>query len=513
MPAVLLCRRRPVRACLKCGLLAVFTTVLLLPISAEQLPAGTRLEARLSVATGSRISKPGDPITATIIAPVSVQGRIVVPQGATLLGRVAAAHALGLGLKRSTASLSYDFSTLRYPNGVAVPLNTQLADVETAKEHVDRFGTVHGIHPIASLSSNLSFYLFPLLVVNPAVGIPIWAIKSVVAPSANPEIYFPVGTEVTLRLTTQADVPQMFDNVVRIKPLSPGAKTDITRLLKISPSRAYLGSHPSDAVNVVLIGSPQAMNRAFQAAGWVPAQRKSPMALYRMYHALCYRHGYSNAPMNTLTLNGAPPAFVRQKSLDTVEKRHHVRFWQEPGEADVWLGTAAEDAGFRFERTHWTHVIHLRIDNERAKVVNDLAFTGCVETAGLLSRPRSDFNQNARAKRAVITDGKVAVVQLNSCHAPETMAGVGQTPTGPPREWVTRGMSAFRRDLIRSNIFFTAYNTMKLFGRKQGPPVAGHASVINAETRDLNWLSVTDPAIKASGMIVSASSERQDLPE
>jgi hypothetical protein len=70
------------------------------------LPAGTALAVRLSGATGSRLSQRGDPIEATIIAPVSVQGRILVPQGARLLGSIAQAAALGFGLKHVTASLA-----------------------------------------------------------------------------------------------------------------------------------------------------------------------------------------------------------------------------------------------------------------------------------------------------------------------------------------------------------------------------------------------------------------------
>lgn len=44
------------------------------------LPAGTRLEARLSVPTGSRISHAGDPIEATVIAPVFGDGQLLMEQ-------------------------------------------------------------------------------------------------------------------------------------------------------------------------------------------------------------------------------------------------------------------------------------------------------------------------------------------------------------------------------------------------------------------------------------------------
>ena len=116
--------------------LACSILLLTLPISAEKLAAGTALEARLSGATGSRISHPGDPIEATIVAPVSFHGRILVPQGSRLRGSVANATAFGFGLKHSTG-IAYAFHTLQLPGGTAIPVNTQLIEVETAKEQVE----------------------------------------------------------------------------------------------------------------------------------------------------------------------------------------------------------------------------------------------------------------------------------------------------------------------------------------------------------------------------------------
>src|SRR5271156_1154322 len=87
---------------------AFLLVFLLLPcslaVSAQDLPAGTPLEARLTRASGSRMSHPGDPIEATIIAPVTIHGQILVPQGSRLLGSITTATAIGLGLKHSTAS-------------------------------------------------------------------------------------------------------------------------------------------------------------------------------------------------------------------------------------------------------------------------------------------------------------------------------------------------------------------------------------------------------------------------
>ena len=207
-----------------------------------------------------------------------------------------------------------------------------------------------------------------------------------------------------------------------------------------------------------------------------------------MYLALTKRYGYPRAPTNALTLNGVPSAFVQQKSLDTVQKRHHVRVWQYPERENVWLGAAAEDVGFRFKLTHWTHSTDPNIDSERAKVVNDLAFVGCVNAAGLLSRTSADLVQDPKAEYPILTDGNIAVVRLNDCIDPNLMAGVVETSAVHQRGRVARALTAFRDDLVRSNIFFTTYNTLKLLGKRKTEPASTHARLVNGEPRGLDWL-------------------------
>ncbi len=267
---------------------------------------------------------------------------------------------------------------------------------------------------------------------------------------------------------------------------SPRDVTEVEQLLKNSAQRAQMGGRPSDMVNVLLMGSRSQLDRAFYSTGWVQAQRKSPLALYRMYLALAKRVGYPMAPMNAPTLNQVPSAFVQQKSLNTVQKRHHVRVWQHPGRTDIWLAAAAEDVGFRFRMMHWTHSTDPNIDSERAKVVNDLAFTGCIEAAGLLPSKRPV--QDPKAEYPIVTDGDIAVVRLNDCVDPKTMAGVSEASASRQRGRVARTLTAFRDELARSNILFTTYNTFRLLGKHKAGPQNTHTGVVNAAPRELDWL-------------------------
>ena len=52
------------------------------------LPAGTTVTVRLGSAVGSKLSTNGDHFTASVAKPVEVEGKVVVPAGAEVLGKV-----------------------------------------------------------------------------------------------------------------------------------------------------------------------------------------------------------------------------------------------------------------------------------------------------------------------------------------------------------------------------------------------------------------------------------------
>lgn len=453
----------------------------------QMLPAGTTVEARLLTATGSRLSRPGDRVEGTIIAPVSLDGRIVIPQGSTISGTVQSTERLGLALKHVTASIRYRFDHIDFSDGKMMPVETEVLEVETAKERVAADGTVHGIHPLASLSSSLAFYTVPVLFTTPTVGVPVWAVKALVVPPTNPEIYFPVGTELILRLTAPVDASSFESEPSSIASLSPSEVRIVRNILDSLPEeRAKTGKRPADLVNIVLIGSRQQIEDAFHAAGWFKAERKSPLSLYRMYYALTRRIGYRRAPMNALTLAGRRSDLMYQKSLDTVERRHHVRLWERPSSKDLWFGTAAQDVAFRFRLAHWTHSISPEIDNERAKVVNDLTYTKCISAVGLVSREINGASREAAFNRPFITDGQAAAVRFNACGAPRMMPQVALSSL-PRRKRFSRIFGLFGEDFVRSNILFTTYNTIKLI-REHHAFTPREAPNLAAKQPSLGWL-------------------------
>jgi hypothetical protein len=463
---------------------ALIGMFILVPLAmrAEEIAAGTDLETRLSTPTGSRISHPGDPIEAAVIAPVVIDGRLVIPQGATVSGTVERVQRLGLGLKHATAEIEYRFKTLRLPNGTTLPIEARVVDVETAKERVNAEGMVGGIYPTANLSSTVALYTLRLLCVDPDFGIPMLGVKLLIARSPDPEIYFPTGTEMILQLAAGVDVPIQGLPHDRIASLSAAEIADARRILSELPRQRTESrrNQPSDLVNILFFGNRDSINRAFRAAGWSGAQRSSLLTIYRIYHCMVQRMGYGMAPMGKLTLNGLAADAEFQKSLDTFSKRHHLRLWKQRNQ-DVWIGAATEDTGYTVRRMHLTHATDPLIDNERTKVLNDLSFTGCVDAGELMSR-NSVGNPDDRIDVAK-TDGKVAVLRVNDCRKPRTMA-LEDGKSGPRLEARSvQAMIALWNDIVRSNPVSFASNTIRLLRENQGLPVAESGSTFQPRNR------------------------------
>lgn len=440
-----------------------FCLLLSATLRAEVLPAGSQIEVRLLHPVGTRISHAGNPIDAVVIAPVMTKsGAVLIAPGATLSGRVASVGRLGLGLKRARATLELQLDTLHISDRPNLPIHTRLEVVETAKEKVSDEGVVGGIRPAANLSSTLSYYVVPILCLDPDFGLPVLAIKFLIARSPDSEIFFPTGTEFGVRVLDPVAVsaPGGKSTATPIQPLSSSDLATARGFLAQLPTQQtdQGPKHPSDLLNILFFGTRDQLNRAFHAAGWAGAQERSLLTIYRMYHCMVQRTPYSAAPMGRLKLNGITSDAEYQKSLNTFSKRHHLRLWREP-DSDGWFSAATEDVSYRFHRGHLSHASDPHIDDERAKVVNDLAYTGCLESAALIDR-----NWEVRPDpdgAAIETDGKIAVLRLNDCLHPNSMPMPPSDRQGQPNR-LSEIAQAVRTDLVRSNPISLAFYTRRM---------------------------------------------------
>jgi hypothetical protein len=116
-------------------------------------------------------------------------------------------------------------------------------------------------------------------------------------------------------------------------------------------------------------------------------------------------------------LDGRPPDLVFQKQTNTFNARHHLRIFhrQERFQGqDVWVCSATHDTGIGFSEENRTfiHKVDGSIDRERAKVVNDLLFTGQVKGLSLVDRPDVPTDIYNATGDKLETDGKMAVVRF-----------------------------------------------------------------------------------------------------
>jgi hypothetical protein len=59
------------------------------------VPAGTKLTVKMDQAVGSKISADGEPFTATLATPITIDGKEVIPAGSSVTGTVVDAKAKG----------------------------------------------------------------------------------------------------------------------------------------------------------------------------------------------------------------------------------------------------------------------------------------------------------------------------------------------------------------------------------------------------------------------------------
>ena len=167
--------------------------------------------------------------------------------------------------------------------------------------------------------------------------------------------------------------------------------------------------------NIMFIGTEEELRAAFEKAGWFQPSRLNTASKLETARALIEARGYNEGPMSILLLDGRAPDLAYQKGNNTFAKRHHLRIFRRPETFDgkpVWVCSSTHDTGIDFsdrDRT-FIHKIDPDIDKERAKVVNDLLYTGMIRSIALVERPDIPQNATNATGDSLRTDGGMAVL-------------------------------------------------------------------------------------------------------
>jgi hypothetical protein len=442
-------------------------------LTIQEAPVGTNLSVRLTSTVGSFSSKPGSPISGVLIAPVIQDGRTLLPAGSAVSGKVTRVTRVGFGVYHERAALGLEFNRLTLPGGKPIPLSAQLVQVDNARERVTSNGLIQGIRSTGTLAYRVSGYVRTALLWDVHVEMGEWAIKSLLLVLPEPEIYYPAGTELTLKLNRRVTLNAPAEAEPDGERLSDDDLADLRSLAASMPFRTEdpETNRPSDVTNVMLIGSREEISEAFRAAGWSEARPNSIRARIGCIKAVVEVHGFVGAPMTPLLLNGEPADMSWQKGLNDSSKRHHIRIWKQPGMfygQELWMAAATRDVDFAYMRPgrYITHEIDPRVDGERDKVANDLTFTSCARPlVWALRQGMPRFTRNSTGD-PIATDTRMVVMRMNGCPSPQllTESGDGEPLVRRGGKWqrfARREIIITRNDFLRTNIYYRSYEASR----------------------------------------------------
>ncbi len=399
----------------------------------------------------------------------------VLPPGSRVAGHLKQARSVGVGLHRERASLALAFDFCLLPDGAAKACDVELLDVDNARENVTSDGRIRGIlaanHPhgfLGGLWLRPSSALVPRaatgvtgagrmvyngFAAHPAVAGAVVLSRLAFLRLPEPEIHFAPGAELIVQVTAS---PHAYPEEAHSIEVDTATAVWLSNL----PFEVTLpdGKPAADIVNLAFHGTREQLVNAFQSAGWATADPLNRRSMARSYRAFTSLKPYPTAPVSPLLYQGRLPDLVFQKSLNTMDERHHIRIWRlESPAGSVWVGAATHDIGVIFEwsRLSMNHRIDREIDRERDKVLTDLDFAGCVEQYARLTRPSAAAGSGQR-----ITDGSLFLLETRNC-SPAATPTTQRRRLHPVKAAVRHTVLETRHYILRGNGYYWAWKALR----------------------------------------------------
>ncbi|HEV8043362.1 MAG TPA: LssY C-terminal domain-containing protein [Bryobacteraceae bacterium] len=379
---------------------------------AVQVPSGTQMQIRLTGAVNTASAKVDQTFDAVVIAPVVAGKQIVIAAGVRVKGHVKEVKAAVNPDDQAVLALGFD--QISDSRGRKALVAARLVGVDNARESIDKDGRILGIIASQTGSGRLDQGINKVSEKYSGLGELLGTIKQAVVKETDANIDYEAGVEMTIEVTKPLNWTgdAAGPNVRAVEP-----QTELPALVNRQPFRTNAAKPPkeSDITNILFLGRRQDLENAFQEAGWSAAEQLNAKSKFETFRAMVEQRGYKEAPVSVLYLDGRAPDLVFQKQNDTFNSRHHLRIWRRPEEfhgKDVWVGSATHDTGIDFseENRTFVHKVDGDIDHERAKVVNDLLFTGLVNGLSLVDRPAVPVSLFNATGDKIETDGRMVVI-------------------------------------------------------------------------------------------------------
>jgi hypothetical protein len=381
--------------------------------AAPTISAGTVLHLHLQTAVSTKTSKEGQAITASLAREVEISGGIAIPFGSTLTGTVEKCSQPTASDQRAELLLS--FGQLTIPGEGNLTLKGHVSGVSNARETLLADGTIVGVLESEAPASLLSGVLQKLGQADPSINDQIQTQK---IGQVNTAIEFPVGTDLQFTLTEPLRIKRLVSSAGPSQ-IPASLRASVANVLADVPKRAVSKENrPGDPINLVFVGTAQEIEQAFRQAGWTEPKKKNQQSIWKTAQAVINNDGYNAAPVSDLYLFGRKEDLAFEKTLNTFNKRHHLRLWQTtataPDGRPIWLAAATHDVGIDVHPGVVSHATDPDLDDERAQVGSDLYLGGAVEAAGAIAPPNPLSSGMTATGGAWHTDGKLFVVDLKA---------------------------------------------------------------------------------------------------
>ncbi len=431
---------------------------------AIEVPQGTLMELRLLNGIRSYSSKAGQPLEAVLIAPIFVNKEVAIPAGAKISGKLIEVKRVGSGVVRERASLKLQFDQLEIEGASALAIETRLFQIENAREKLDSKGRIRGVRSTNTPGYRAAGVLTGLAAVDPIALLFSSTAFGATLRFSEPEINWDPGAELIVEVLRAFE--SGYGKAASLPAITSTSqeRAELEALVARLPHRTRRASDAknSDLTNLLIIGKPEAVERAFAAAGWVQSMETTPSTRYRSLRAFAETQPFQEAPMSELLLENKPAELTLSKTLNTFTRRHHIRIyrWKETWDGmAIYQAAATHDTDIivSWRQRSVTHAIDERIDEERAKVIYDLRFTGCVDGSESVQRPWiNEFLQNGDGQ-PITTDRAIAALRLNQCQSPrETGPDLAYALAARSGGLFNRGirqtMLRVKNDVLRGNL-------------------------------------------------------------
>jgi LssY C-terminus len=439
----------------------------------DQLPAGQSLWIRLAAPITTYTARVGDPVHAVLTQDLVCDNEIILPMGADIEGVVRSKRKVGWGIRHETAALELEFHSATTGPDLDVAFIARVEEVVNARELV-RNGVIQGIRSSDTFQGRINSRLIHLPTLNPYSDPVLIAYKAVFPIFPEPEIYYPVGTDIRLRTTTEISPPSaMAASAHEMPPVDKEESDRLDQLVEQLPWRVTTRKDvDADLVNIVFIGSQEDVMLAFREAGWHNADPASRHTWLKNMYALLNNSGYAQQPMMTFFLNGKPQDMNWEKGLNSYGRRDHLRIWQWPADGtddSVWITTSTHDTGAFLSVKYKSFLHHIApdIDDERSTVIRDLNFAGCVRSVSYVPRPEIPTATRNATGDVMRTDGSVAVVALQTCQPTDPQLdsnskGGSFKPGSYAFRYVRKQILTFKNDILRANIIYSVYDAGRM---------------------------------------------------